>query len=204
MTSLWHIQDYFFISIFFSSVCGTPALLNELDGPQYSGLFLKIFLKNSCQNHRRCCYSLVAHYEKNQYESYIVVFLLKEFKEQQSIFVSARPIPIHQNVPLADVHQGSSEEWKTTLPWILPARAGTDFLLFLSPPFRELCWPGDLDADGYQCACPKTWPRHMVAWQGSKVTSVKHESKTSSVFTDTLPGGGGGGGGEQSCQFNQK
>lgn len=46
------------------------------------------------------------------------------------------------------------------------------------------------DTDGYQRACPKTWPRHMVAWQGSKVTSVKYGSKTSSVLTDMQPEGG--------------
>lgn len=46
-----------------------------------------------------------------------------------------------------------------------------------------------LDKDGYQRACPKTWPRHMVAWQGSKVTSEKYDSGTSSVFTDAQPEG---------------
>ncbi len=60
-------------------------------------------------------------------------------------------------------------------------------LSFSPPPLMNSADPGGLDPDGYQRACPKTWPRHMVAWQGSKFTSVKYDSKTSSAFADTQP-----------------
>ena len=53
--------------------------------------------------------------------------------------------------------------------------------------WTPLTW--GLDTDGYQRARPKTWPRHMVAWQGSKVMSVKYDSKTSSDFADMQPEG---------------
>lgn len=43
-----------------------------------------------------------------------------------------------------------------------------------APPLHYSADPAwGLDPDAYQHACPTTWPRHMVAWQGAKVESLK-------------------------------
>lgn len=43
-----------------------------------------------------------------------------------------------------------------------------------APPFHYSADPAwGLNPDAYQHACPTTWPRHMVAWQGAKVESLK-------------------------------
>lgn len=47
----------------------------------------------------------------------------------------------------------------------------------VSIPAPPLCYSAEpawgLDSDAYQHACSTTWPRHMVAWQGAKVESLK-------------------------------
>lgn len=55
------------------------------------------------------------------------------------------------------------------------ANPGTaPWLWTLLPRGCELSWPRARahDTDKYECACSTTWPRRMVAWQGSKVTTV--------------------------------
>lgn len=69
---------------------------------------------------------------------------------------------------------GSSEEGKTMHDWFF-------FFLFCQPTLEQICCcsslrlpnptplnSSDLGLDGYQRACPTTWPRHVVAWQRSK------------------------------------
>lgn len=53
--------------------------------------------------------------------------------------------------------------------FFLSANPGTNLLLFFSPlPNPTPLNSSDLGLDGYERACPTTWPRHMVAWQRSK------------------------------------
>lgn len=55
------------------------------------------------------------------------------------------------------------------------ANPGTaPWLWTLLPRGCELSWPRARarDTDKYECACSTTWPRRMVAWQGSKATTV--------------------------------
>lgn len=72
------------------------------------------------------------------------------------------------------------------------ANPGTaPWLWTLLPRGCELSWPRARarDTDKYECACSTTWPRRMVAWQGSKVTTVS-ENVLSHPGTRVSRGGG--------------
>lgn len=112
----------------------------------------------------------------------------KSYRRKKKSFRSCVPVSHTSNRRPFPFSVGPIWRMKNNTAWDFASQPWNKFLAvppsFSPPPSHELSWPGGLDADGYQRARPKTRPRHVVAWQGSKVTSVKYESKTSSFFTD--------------------
>lgn len=59
-----------------------------------------------------------------------------------------------------------------------------------APPLHYSADPAwGLDPDAYQHACPTTWPRHIVAWQGAKVESLKRNCAKAAPADGSALGG---------------